>query len=423
MLDINLIRQKPDFVKKEIDKKYFKEKRSILVDQILKLDKKRKDLLLKKEKLQAEVNKLSKTKPDKKTITILKKKKEELKQFEVKFRGLDKEYKQNMWKLPNLPSKYAPLGKDESENIEVRRWGKVQKFNFAVKDHLSLAQNLDIIDFEAGRKVIGSKFYYFKNQGVDLVLALISYALDVMKKEKFTPFITPEVAKTDIVEAMGFQPRGPEKEIYELKDENLSMIGTAEITLGGLHNNEILNSKKFPIKYTGLSNCYRVEAGSWGKYSHGLYRVHYFNKIEMFVYTKPEDSDNFLEYLVKIEEKIFQGLNIPYRVVNICSGDLGAAAARKYDLEGWMPGRGDSGDWGEITSASNCTDYQARRLNTRFKDRDGKNKYLHTLNGTAIAVSRAIICILENYQQKDGSIKIPKVLQPYMNGLKQIGPK
>ena len=238
------------------------------------------------------------------------------------------------------------------------------------------------------------------------------YALNILRKHGFTPFITPDVAKAEILQGIGFNPRGNESNVYCIEEEGTCLVATAEITLGGYHSGEILDKAKLPLKYCGLSHCFRREAGAAGQFSKGLYRVHQFTKLEMFVYCTPEESDALHEQLRQIEEEIFTGLKIPFRVVDTCTGDLGAPAYRKWDLEAWMPGR-NGGDWGEVTSTSNCTDFQARRLNVRFKDDDGKNKYVHMLNGTAVAVSRVLVAILENYQNADGSITVPEVLVPF----------
>ena len=316
-------------------------------------------------------------------------------------------------KIPNMAHPDAPIGKGEENNREVRQAGKAREFDFEPRDHVKLGQDLDIVDFESGTKVSGTKFYYLKNEGVFLELGLIRYALDILIKKGFTPYITPDIAKEEILEGTGFNPRGPESNIYTLEGENTCLVGTSEITLGGYYSNMILPKEKLPLRLAGLSHCFRREAGAAGQFSKGLYRVHQFTKLEMFIYCLPDESERFHDELCSIEEEIFNGLEIPYRVVDTCTGDLGAPAYRKWDLEAWMPGRGDKGDWGEITSTSNCTDYQARRLNIRYKDEDGKNKFVHMLNGTAIAISRAIIVILENFQQKDGSVKLPKALVPY----------
>jgi seryl-tRNA synthetase len=305
----------------------------------------------------------------------------------------------------------SPIGKDDSENVEVRKSGKIPTFKFKTLDHVELGEKLNLLDFEAGAKVTGSRFYFLKNEAVLLEQALLNYGLEILQKEGFTLIATPDLAKTEIVNNMGYQPRGPEAQIYNVEGGDLSLIGTAEITLGGLYANEIIDEKKLPITLAGLSHCFRTEAGAYGRHSRGLYRVHQFSKLEMFVFCKPEDSDKWHEKLVKIEEKIFAGLEIPYRVVDICTGDMGAVAYRKYDLEAWMPGRNS---YGEVTSTSNCTDYQARNLGIKYRKSDGTTEYLHMLNGTGIAISRALITILENNQQSDGSITVPKVLQKWV---------
>jgi seryl-tRNA synthetase len=321
-------------------------------------------------------------------------------------------------KIPNMAHPDAPVGREDKDNLEVKRVGEPTKFDFEPADHVKLGQDLDIIDFDSATKVSGTKFYYLKNEGVFLELALVRYALDILQKKGFTPFITPDVARAEILEGIGFNPRGAESNVYTLEGEDSCLVGTAEITLGGYYSNTIFSREELPLRLAGLSHCFRREAGAAGQFSKGLYRVHQFTKLEMFVYCLPDESERFHEELRSIEEEIFSGLGIPFRVVDTCTGDLGAPAYRKWDLEAWMPGRAsvpsrDGGEWGEVTSTSNCTDYQARRLNVRYKDDDGKNKFVHMLNGTAIAVSRAIIAILENFQQSDGSVRIPKALVPY----------
>jgi len=316
-------------------------------------------------------------------------------------------------RIPNMAHPKAPLGKEDTSNLEIKRVGTPTSFNFPAKDHVQLGEALDIIDFEAGTRVAGTKFYFLKNHGVFLELGLTRFVLDLLAAKGFTPFITPDVAKEEILEGIGFNPRGAESNIYPLEGTGTCLVGTAEITLGGYHADQILDLNNGPIKMAGLSHCFRREAGAAGQFSKGLYRVHQFTKVEMFVFCKPEDSDKIHEELREIEEEIFTKLEIPFRVVDTCTGDLGAPAYRKYDLEAWMPGRGDQGDWGEVTSTSNCTDYQARRLGIRYKDDTGKNRFTHMLNGTAMAMSRGLISILENFQQADGSVRIPQALVPY----------
>jgi len=321
-------------------------------------------------------------------------------------------------RIPNMAHPDAPVGKEEKDNTEIRRWGEVQKFPFAAKDHVQLGESLDLIDFDTATRVSGTKFYYLKNEAVLIDLALVRYALDVVIARGFTPTITPDIAREEILTAIGFQPRGDESNIYTVEGTDTCLIGTAEITLGGYHAGQILDTERLPIRLAGISHCFRREAGAAGQFSKGLYRVHQFTKVEMFVYCHPDQSEAIHEELLEIEEEIYRGLQIPYRVVDTCTGDLGGPAYRKYDIEAWMPGRGENGDWGEVTSTSNCTDYQARRLGVRFRE-DGKTRFVHMLNGTACATSRAMVAVLENYQQADGSVRIPQVLVPY-TGLTEI---
>ena len=324
-------------------------------------------------------------------------------------------------KIPNMAHPNAPVGKVDTDNLQVKVWGKPTAFSFTPKDHIQIGQELDLIDFDKATKVSGSKFYYLKNEAVFLEQALVLYALNILRKHGFTPFITPDIAREEVLAGIGFNPRGNESNVYTIEGERSCLIATAEITLGGYHSDEILAKDKLPLMYCGLSHCFRREAGAAGQFSKGLYRVHQFTKVEMFVYCLPEQSDELHEKLRLIEEEIFAGLGIPFRVVDTCTGDLGAPAYRKWDIEAWMRGR-NGGEWGEVTSTSNCTDYQARRLNVRYKDDDGKNKYVHMLNGTAVAVSRALVAILENFQNEDGSVTVPEVLRP-LCGFDVIAPK
>jgi seryl-tRNA synthetase len=324
----------------------------------------------------------------------------------------EKELYREATKIPNMAHPDAPVGKEDTDNREIKRVGEIPRFDFKPLDHVELGEKLDLIDFDTATRVAGTKFYYLKNEAVFLELALVRYAFDILQKHGFRPFITPDIAREEIVEGIGFNPRGPESNIYTLEGTGTCLVGTAEITLGGYYADQILNGEDLPVQMAGLSHCFRREAGAAGQFSKGLYRVHQFTKVEMFVYCKPEESDSWHSRLLSIEEEIFSGLEIPYRVVDTCTGDLGAPAYRKFDIEAWMPGRGEEGDWGEVTSTSNCTDYQARRLGIRYRE-DGKNRYVHMLNGTAIAVSRGIIAVLENFQQADGSVRIPSRLVPY----------
>jgi len=317
--------------------------------------------------------------------------------------------------IPNMTHPDAPVGGTPDDNKVIKKWGEPGKFDFKPKDHVAIAESLHLVDFEAGAAVAGQKFYFLKNEAVLLELALVMYAFQTLLKSGYTPVITPDVAKSEVLEGIGFLPRGPETQIYSLENTDLCLVATAEITLGGMHRDQIFEELQLPIKYVGMSHCFRTEAGAPGRDTRGLYRVHQFTKVEMFAFTTPDQSEAIHQELFAIEESIFQGLGLPYHVIDTCTGDLGGPAYRKYDLEAWMPGRGDSGEYGEVTSTSNCTDYQSRRLNIRYKSPKHKGtKFVHTLNGTAVAVSRALVAILENYQQSDGSVIVPEVLRPWV---------
>jgi seryl-tRNA synthetase len=322
-------------------------------------------------------------------------------------------------KIPNMTHPAAPIGQDESENVEIQRWGEIPHFGFEPKDHVELGEALGIIDFDAGTKVAGSKFYFLRGDAVFLEFGLVRYAMDILVERGYQPTMTPDLARDQMLVGTGFIPRGPETQIYSVEDSDLSLIATAEITLAGSLADEIVAEEELPIRLAGLSHCFRTEAGSHGRASRGLYRVHQFTKVEMFAFTTPEQSETMHQEMLEIEKRIFQGLGLPYRVVDICTGDLGGAAYRKYDLEAWMPGRDD---YGEVTSTSNTTDYQARRLRIRHRKDGNRPQLLHTLNGTALAISRALIALLEIYQQEDSSILLPRVLIPYV-GKERIEPQ
>ena len=324
--------------------------------------------------------------------------------------------------IPNFIHPDVPIGGEEDFR-EIRRVGSPRDFDFDPVDHLVICDRLDLVDFEGGARVTGQKFYFLKNEMVLLDLALQRFALNIAIEAGFVPHTTPDLARRTIVDAMAFSPRGEETQIYSVEGTDLDLVGTAEITLGGLYADALLQETDLPLKLVGISHCFRTEAGAHGRESKGLYRVHQFTKVEMFVLCRPEDSEAMHEQILKIEERILQALEIPYRVIDVASGDLGAPAYRKYDIEAWMPGRGEAGDFGEVTSASNCTDFQARRLKARFRRAvTKKNELVHTLNGTAIALSRTPVALLENHQQADGSVTIPKALQPN-TGFDRIGPR
>lgn len=336
--------------------------------------------------------------------------------LDARYSELENQRKELQTLVPNFSHPESPLGKDDTENKPIRSFGKPPVFDFEPKDHVDLMEALDLVDFEGGAKVAGQKFYYLKNEAVLLELALLQFATRILREHGFTMFITPDLARQEILQGTGYNPRGESTQIYNIADSDLSLVATSEITLGGLLAGTVLEAEQLPVMYGGISHCFRTEAGSAGRESRGLYRVHQFSKVEMFSFCRPEDSEGIHQKFVEIEEQIYQALEIPYQVVDICTGDLGGPAYRKYDLEAWMPGRNR---WGEITSTSNCTDYQARRLDIRFKEKNTKGTQLvHMLNGTAIAVSRVIIALVENGQQADGSIRLPSVL-----GLEDISRK
>jgi seryl-tRNA synthetase len=420
MLDIKLIRENPDLVKQNC-----KNRKAVCdIDALLELDLRRREILQRAETLQAMVNEKSKTKPDQETMEQVKGWNEEIKKLEVELADVDPKMKELWLKVPNMTHPDVRVSDDENDNPVVEQIGEATIFSFQPKDHVALAEDLDLIDFDRATKVSGAKFYYFKNELALMEFALIQYALEIAIKHGFTPFSTPDLAKREVLEGLGFNPRGESTQVYNIEDSDLCLIGTAEITMGGYHMEEILDEKDLPKKYIAVSHCFRTEAGSYSKFSKGTFRVHQFTKVEMFQYTLPAESEKAHQEILSIEKEIFQGLEIPFRIVDHCTADLGAPSIRTFDLEAWMPGKANkndgAGDWGEITSTSNCTDYQSRGLNIKFKNKEGKKEFVYMLNGTAVAVSRAIIAILENNQQEDGSVLIPEALQKYMGGRTKI---
>ena len=294
--------------------------------------------------------------------------KKELKDKEPELEQVTNNYLETLQKIPNLPSDKAPIGKNDKDNVEVKKWGTPTKFDFEPKDHLQLGKDLGILDFETGAKVTGSQFFFLYGDGALLELALTRYAFEKLSKVGFLPVITPDLAKSRYYLGTGYMPKGDEAQTYTIEGEDLGLIATAEVTLAGGHADEIIPEDKLPLKYIGYSHCFRKEAGAYGKYSKGLYRVHEFTKTEMFIYCKPEESEKFHELILKMEEEIYQELGLPYRVVEMCTGDLGAMAARKFDIEVWMPGRKD---YGEVTSTSNCTDYQVQKSEYQIQKENG----------------------------------------------------
>ncbi|HVT62544.1 MAG TPA: serine--tRNA ligase [Legionellaceae bacterium] len=416
MLDIKYILDHVDDIRDIIQKRHVQAD----LDGLLELYAQRKTHLLAIENKRAEANRIAKSIPNAEQSSkqalieqgrLLN---QDISKAEEALRVLEEAYQNALYTIPNLLPDDTPLGADDEENVVLRTHLEPPVFSFPPKDHVELGKDLGILDFDSGAKVTGSKFYFLKEDAVLLELALQLFALKTAKEFGYTQLITPDLAKKSVLLGTGYSPRGEESNIYNLEDLDLSLIATAEITVGGIHSSEILEEEQLPLKYVALSHCFRREAGSAGRESKGLYRVHQFSKIELFQITTPENGDEALEDILALEETIYQRLGIPYRVVRICAGDLGAPAYKKYDVEAWMPGRESAQKYGEVTSASNCTDFQSRRLNIRYRTKDNKKIFPYTLNGTAIALSRTVIAILENHQQADGSILIPEVLQPYM---------
>lgn len=434
MLDIKYIHENSELVKQKVADKQFD---PALVDKVLELDGKRRKLLGEVEIIRAERNKISKEaspspspspssppSPSNELLVRGKETKLKLQEKESLLKNIEEKYKKVLRQIPNLPADDVKIGKDEKENEVVRKWGEPTKFGFKPKDHLELGEALDIIDVKRAAKVSGTRFGYLKGDAVLLEFALLQLALETLVKENFTPIVPPTLIKRDSMAGMGYLEHGGEEDMYVLEKDNLVLVGTCEQSIGPMHKDEVLKVNELPKRYVGFSSCFRREAGSYGKDTKGILRVHQFDKVEMFSYVRPEESDKEHEYLLGLEEKLFQSLEIPYQVVKMCTGDLGAPAARKYDLKAWMPGQEK---YREVTSTSNCTDFQARRLKIRYQFVDaivgtavvGQSKvsglrHVHTLNGTAFAMGRTIIAIMENYQQKDGSIVVPEVLRKWV---------
>ncbi len=429
MLDAAFIREHLDAVKANCANRNVKAD----VDRVVLLDDERKRLIQEAQVKQQRANEIAKKvgpekDPAKKQALIAEGRqlREEVAGLEARVKQADADLKAVLLTIPNMSHPDAPVGKEATDNKVLHSWGEPRKFAFPPKDHVALAEALDLVDFEAGASVAGQKFYFLKNEAVLLELALIQYAMQTLIREGYAPIITPDVARVEVLEGIGFIPRDPDPEkrqIYSIADSDLCLIATAEITLGGMHRDKIFDELDLPKKYVGLSHCFRTEAGAPGRDTRGLYRVHQFTKVEMFAFCAPDQSESIHRELLRIEEQIFQGLGLSYQVIDTCTGDLGGPAYRKYDLEAWMPGRGQGGEYGEVTSTSNCTDYQARRLGIRYKKPGQKGThFVHTLNGTAVAVTRALLAILENYQQADGAVIIPEVLRSWV-GKERIEPK
>lgn len=417
MLDIKFIRENPDAVQKGAKNKGV----DIDTNTILEADKKKSALHQVVQSLQEKRNALTKNirgKPSDEQIEEGKKIREELEKAETEFNTVNDELTKLLLQIPNLPKSDVKAGKDESENDVIKTWGDKPKFSFTPKDHLELGEHLGIIDMERAAKVSGARFSYLKGDFVLLELALAQFAFETLIKEGFVPVLPPVLIKRETMQGLGYMENGGEEDMFQLKDDGLVLVGTAEQSLVPMHKDEVLNATDLPKRYVGYSPSFRREAGSYGKDTRGILRVHQFNKVEMVSFVGQGEDDKEQEFLLSLEEKLFQALNIPYQVIKMCTGDLGFPAARKYDIEAWMPGQNK---YREVTSVSTVTDFQSRRLNMRYVDGNDK-KYLNVLNGTAFAMSRTPIAILENYQQSDGSVKIPEVLQKYM-GKKTIEKK
>ena len=421
MLDIKMIRQNVEMVKEKLATRNVDEAK---INEFVALDEKRRAELVKVEELKklrndvsGEIAQLKRNKEnadDK--IAQMKKVGEEIKALDEQIAKIDEELTAIATTLPNLPHESTPIGKDEDDNVEVRRHGSVREFDFEVKPHWEIAENLGILDFERGAKVSGSRFVFYKGLGARLERAIYNFMLDEHGKEGYTEVIPPYIVNSHSMFGTGQFPKFKE-DVFQLANTDLTLIPTAEVPLTNYYNGEILEEADLPVYFTALSPSFRSEAGSAGRDTRGLIRLHQFNKVEMVKLTKPEESYNELEKMTQNAENILQKLNLPYRVVALSTGDMGFSAAKTYDLEVWIPAQDT---YREISSCSNCEDFQARRAMIRYRDENGKVQYVHTLNGSGLAVGRTVAAILENYQNEDGSVTIPEVLVPYMGGVTKI---
>ena len=412
MLDIKFIRENPDKVKEGCRKKGIE----VDIEKLLEIDNKRRKAIQYLEEIRAEKNRgsklISKTKDEKERSNLIiqmRKLDKEEEKFQIAAKAAAEEFSRLMFQIPNIPLEDVPFGKDEDDNVVLRKKGEKPTFDFAPKEHFEIGQILDIIDIKRAAKVAGSRFDYLKGDIVLLEFALIKLAFDALIKKGFVPVLPPVMLKPEMARGTGYFEASDINEAYFLPKDNLFLIATAEQSLLTMHQGEVFREEDLPRRYVGFSTCFRREAGSYGKDVKGILRVHQFDKAEMFSFCKPEDSERELEFFLSNEEELMDKLNLPYRVVKICTGDLGFPAAKKYDIEAWMPGQGR---YRETHSTSSCTDFQARRLNIRYRTKKGKLEFVHTVNGTAFS-QRPLLAILENYQQKDGSVKIPQALQKY----------
>ena len=414
MLDIKFIRENADLVEKSAKEKGYQ----IDIKHVIALDDKRKKELVKVEELRRQRNeiaaKMKGGKPEQALIDEGKRVKDELACLEIKLTEVESEFKDALKSVPNIIFDDVPLGGEE-DSVEIKTWGDKKQEGV---DHLDYAMSRDWVDFERGAKVAGAKFYYIKNELALLENALIQFGIKKVLEKGFTFITVPDLVSSKVLEGTGFNPRtSDQSDEYFIEGEDLALIATAEIALTGYHMDEIIDEKDLPLMYAGLSACFRKEAGSAGKHTRGLFRVHQFNKLEMYIFCLPEKSKEMHEMIREVEEEIWQELKIPYRVINIAAGDLGAPAAKKYDIEYWSP---VDQTYRELTSCSNCTDFQARNLNIRVRREDGTVEVLHTLNGTAVSLARTMVAVMENYATKDGKLKVPEVLKTYLNNQEEI---
>lgn len=416
MLDIELLRKNPEFVKERL--RLRREDYPRLVDEVLRLDEERRSILRELEALRAERNALSKEIGKRKskgeqTAELegkVKEIKEKVEGLEAKLSKVEEQLKRVMLSIPNIPHQSVPVGKDETENVEVRRWGVPRDFDFEPKAHYEIGEALGILDFERGASLSGSRFTVMWGWGAKLERALINFMLDFHTSRGYKEVWVPHLVKPEILEGTGQLPKF-EEDLYFCERDGLYLIPTAEVPLTNLFRDTILEEKDLPIYLTAYTPCYRREAGAYGKDIRGIIRQHQFDKVELVKIVHPDTSDQELEKLTADAEEILKLLGLPYRVVALCTGDLGFASAKTYDIEVWFPSQNK---YREISSCSNCTDFQARRMNTRFKDSQGRKRFVHTLNGSGLAVGRTLAAILENYQQKDGSVVVPEVLRDYL---------
>jgi len=425
MLDIKLIRENPKAVENSLKKRGDQERLKVL-SSLIEDDKKYRELLQEVEKLKhdrniisEEVAKLKKEGKDaSKKIKEAAEIPERIKKLEEQIVALKSRIDLSLFRIPNMLHESVPIGKDDSDNVEVRKWGKPPKFNFEPKSHLEILENLGMIDAESAGRVSGSLFYFYKGPIVFLDFALQRFALDNMMKKGFQIIYPPFMVNRKVYDGMIGDPTDFAEASYKVEGEELYLIPTAEYPLGGMYIDQVINQKDLPLKLCGVSSCFRREVGTHGKFSKGLFRMHQFNKVEMIVICLPEESWEFLEKMQKFCEDIYQQLGLHYRVVNVCTGDIGVKAAKRYDTEVWMA----DGKFREIGSNSNCTDYQARSLNIKYREKEGQapKGFVHILNNTVLATSRTMLAILEQFQQKDGTVLIPKVLWPYMSGIKKL---